>query len=96
MAYTEGEMIYHDYKKTARADYDNPYYTKGQDFTQLNRTELYEMLYFINHLGKIWNWTGNPTPGYQKAERLIRIKVPSSIRSHLGIQTWLEQNWKLL
>jgi hypothetical protein len=94
MSYTKSEMVYHDYKETAQADHDNPYYTRGQDYTELNRTELFEMLYFINHLGKLWKWSGNPTSNYQKIERLIRTKVPSSIRTHKGIQEWLEANWQ--
>jgi hypothetical protein len=93
MSYVESEMVYHDYKNTARADHDDPYYTKGQEHSELNRTELYEILYYINHLGKIWNWTGNPTSSYQKIERMIRMQVPSSIRTHKAIQVWLQNNW---
>ncbi len=94
MSYAESDMVYHDYKKTARADHDNPYYKYGQEGTELNRTELYEMLYFINHLGKLWNWNGANKASYQKIERLIRTQVPSSIRTHKAIQSWLETNWQ--
>jgi len=93
MSYTELDMVYHDYKRTAKADHDNPYYKHGQEGSELNRTELYEMLYFINHLGKIWKWAGNVKSSYQKIERLIRTKVPSNVRTHKSIRHWLETNW---
>lgn len=89
-------MLYDDgiyYKWTARADHDNPYYRHGSDATLLNRTEGYEVLYFINHIGaKYWN---PPTLGvYQKIERMIRYYVPSNIRSHKGVEDWIITNWQ--
>lgn len=49
MSFTKAEMLYDDgkyYKWSAKADHDNPYYTKGTDHSELNRTEGYEVLYF--------------------------------------------------
>lgn len=51
MAFVKSQMQY-KYEWTAGDDHDDPYYTKGTDHSELNRTEGYEMLYFINHLGK--------------------------------------------
>jgi hypothetical protein len=54
MAYTKDQMVYKDYKWSARADHDNPKIIGGTDHAELNRTEGYEMLYFINSLAKTW------------------------------------------
>jgi len=80
------------YKWTARADHDNPYYTKGTDHSELNRTEGYEVLYFINHLGEK-RWKNPNLATYQKIERIIRYSVPSNIRTHKKIEDWIILNW---
>lgn len=43
-------MLYDDgyYKWSAGPDHDNPYYTRRADYSELNRTEGYKVLYFIN------------------------------------------------
>lgn len=85
-------MIYDDYKWNAAADKDNPYYRNGSDHTLLNRTEGYEVLYFINHLSeKLWTTTAS-TYRYNQLEKLIRIH-PTNIRSHLNVETWIIANW---
>jgi hypothetical protein len=53
MTFTKSDMLYDNgpyYKSTARADHDNPYYSKGTDHSELSRTEGYEVLYFVNDL----------------------------------------------
>jgi len=96
MSYLRSQMLYDDgkhYKWNAKADHDNPYYTKGADYSELNRTEGYEVLYFINHIGKE-HWSSQPTVGtYQKIERMIRYEVPSNIKTHKQIAGWIVQNW---
>lgn len=96
MSYNRSEMLYDDgqyYKWTARADHDNPYYVNGTDHSELNRTEGYEVLYFINHIGKIhWNNTPNLAT-YNKIERMIRFSVPSYIKTHKKIADWIIANW---
>lgn len=98
MPYNKADMLYDNgsyYKWSARADHDNPYYTRGQDYTQLNRTEGYEVLYFINHLGEK-HWPANSRPNlatYQKIERMIRYSVPGDIRTHAKIAEWIVSNW---
>jgi hypothetical protein len=95
MSYTRAQMLYDDgkyYKWIAVADHDNPYYRKGADYSELNRTEGYEVLYFINHLGdKYWD---EPTLStYQKIERMIRFDIPSDIRTHKKVADWIVANW---
>lgn len=89
-------MLYNDgkyYKWTAKADHDNPYYTKGTDHSELNRTEGYEVLYFINHIGTK-HWRSEPNEStYQKIERMIRYSVPGNIRTHKKVADWIIENW---
>ena len=96
MEYTKGDMLYDDgsyYKWQAKADHDNPYYIKGTDHSELNRTEGYEILYYINHLSKIL-WKSHPGKvACQKMEKMIRYDVPKDIRTHKKIQDWIVANW---
>ncbi len=97
MSYTRAEMLYDDgkhYKWTARADHDNPYYIKGTDHSELNRTEGYEVLYFINHIGKKdWVTTPPNLATYHKIEKTIRYSVPTNIRTHKKVEDWIITNW---
>lgn len=93
MAFLRSQMLY-PYKWTAKDDSDNPYYRGGSDRAQLNREEGYEVLYFINHLGKK-HWTNEPSLGtYQKVEQMIKTSVPSDIRKRELIANWIIENWK--
>lgn len=77
MAYTKSEMLYNDYKWQAKAAVDNPYYTKGIDYSEINKAEGYEVLYFLNHIGKKC-WSNEPdVTTYQKMERILRTAVPA-------------------
>lgn len=97
MTFKKSEMLYDDgvyYKWRASADHDNPYYKKGLDWSELNRTEGYEVLYFINHVVEKWSWTG--TPGiaeYKKIEKMIRYSVPTGIKTHKQVEDWIKANW---
>ena len=88
MLYDDG----HYYKWTARADHDNPKYTGGTDRAELNRTEGYEVLPFINHLGIMINSRAT-TVIYQKIEQMLRYDVPHNIRTHVKIREWIIANW---
>jgi hypothetical protein len=94
--YTRGQMYYQDYRWTARADHDNPKIIAGTDYAELNRTEGYEMLYFINSLARTWNWTNVLISSYQHLERVIKEEVPTNIRTHSGIRDWIASNYKSL
>lgn len=104
MKMTKANMLYDDgnhYKWKAAADHDNPYYRGGTDHSELNRTEGYEVLYFINHLAGTWRWTNSagelvePTlSSLQKIEKMIRYHVPTPIRKREQIAAWILSNWK--
>lgn len=93
MNYQKSQMVYSDYKWTARADHDNPKFIGAQEAAMLNRQEGYEMLYFINSLALTWKWNDN-LASRQNLERIIKEKVPSNIRTHGAIKTWLTENYK--
>jgi len=92
--YKKADMLYHDYSWTAQADHDNPKIIREQDYSMLNRSEGYEMLYFINSLGRTWNWAVDDLVAYRKLEKTIRTLVPVNIRTHSAIKSWIEQNYK--
>ena|SRR5665213_2065384 len=97
MTYEKSQMLYDDgkyYKWQAKADHDNPYYTKGTDYSELNRTEGYEVLYFINHIAKK-HWTGPPAnlPTLRKIEKMIRYDVPAADKTHKKVADWIITNW---
>lgn len=81
-------LAFQGYKWHARADRDNPQIIGAQDHSEWNRTEGYEMLYFINSLAKTWNWNDNLS-SYQHLEQIIRNEVPSIIRTHPAIKDWI-------
>lgn len=92
--FNKSDMVYTDYKWTAKADFDNPKIIGGNDHSELNRTEGYEMLYYIRSLAKTWNWKDDAIKACQKLEKTIRSIVPDTIRTHIEIKTWIEHNFK--
>jgi len=70
---------------------DNPALRGTPDNDMLNRTEWYEMLYFVN---KFANTSGNSSAIIaKKTERLIKKHLPADIRSHANVTKWLLENW---
>lgn len=84
------DLVYNDYKWSAYPD-DNPHVTGGLDHTQLNRHEGYEILYFINAYMKEKGFSA--TSAGHKIEKMIREKVPHSIRNQKEIKEWIDKNW---
>ncbi len=97
MKFPRLEMRYDNgtyYKWTANADHDNPYYKGGKDHRELNRTEGYEVQYFIEHtVGKI-TWSGTPSVAdCRKIEKMIRHDVPSDLKKRELIYDWIRTNY---
>ena len=96
--FKRSEMLYNDgkyYKWTAAADQDNPNYRHGTDRKELDRTEGYEVLPFINKVGDDY-WAVNTRPtleAYQKIEKMIRYDVPSKTQDREEIAQWIIDNW---
>ena len=90
MAYSRSEMVYHDYRWTARPE-DNPNFRGGADHVEFNRKEGYEVLYTIN---KFMEKNGlSSTMAGQKAERLIHDELPSRTYTHSELWVWLKSKW---
>ena len=85
------DLYFIDYSWTTLAS-DNPKITGKPDSTLLNRMEGYEILYFINKLCELWNFTNKSLA--TKIERMIRDEVPSNIHSQENIMKWISDNWK--
>lgn len=92
--FAKKDLIFTDYKWTAVADLDNPKIVGNPDNTLLNRTEGYEMIYYIRSLAKSWDWPDDAIKAYQKLEKTIRTKVPETIRTHGEIKSWIQSNFK--
>ena len=98
MTFPKSQMQYDDgkyYKWTANADHDNPYYKGGKDHKELNRTEGYEVQYFIEHTVDKITWKGTPSLSEcKKMEKMIRYDVPSNLKKRELIYDWIVQNYK--
>lgn len=94
MAFVRSQMLYDDgkyYKWPAKADHDNPYYKQGTDHSEINKTEGYEVLYFLNYIGKK-RWENPNTATYQKMERILREHVPAK-STHKKAEEFIVTNW---
>jgi hypothetical protein len=75
---------------------DDPSKRNSPDSKELNRSEWYEVLYFIN---KFANENSNPSTLQnqvgvaKKAERLIHRYLPGDQRSLVNVTSWLLNNW---
>ena len=96
MPYKKSDMVYQDYKWTAKADHDNPMFIEAQERSELNRSEGYEMLHFINSLITTWNWKEPYLQAAHNLEKVIREEVPSNIRTRLKIKQWITEKYKVL
>ena len=94
MEYIKSQMVFKDYKWNASSDHDNPRFIGAQERSMLNRSEGYEMLWFINSLAKTWSWTNVALSSYQHLERIIRENVPSNIRTHIAIRQWIANRYE--
>ena len=95
MGFTKSDLYYNDYIWTTKYNNDDPRVTGEPDSTLLSRKEGWEMLYFVNKLAKVWNWSEPVSvSSYRKIERSVREYVPNSIRSQEGIRKWIEVNYR--
>lgn len=67
---------------------DDPRIVGHPDSTFLNRHEGYEVLHFLNSVC-------DSLAGAMKAERMIRIGLPGTVRSRGNVFRWLQANWHL-
>ena len=89
--FTRDDLAYPGYKHSAWPD-DDPRLTGKPDSTMLNRSESYEMVYFINRymLGKGWKQKGT----FNKIEAYLKEHKADS-KSHAFWREELDKNFKL-
>jgi hypothetical protein len=93
--FTKTDLTAFTYKETARADHDDPNFRSAPDSTELNRTEAYEVVRFMNWFvtkvnkagGEPWTKADGP-----KLERLIQAH-PGTTRKFIPIKDWMLANW---
>lgn len=93
--FKQSDMLYDDgkyYKWTAFEDKDNPFVRDGKEAKELNRTEGYEVLYFINNNLKVS--PTNAVKTCQKIEKMIRYNVPSDLKDRTEIVKWIIDNYE--
>jgi hypothetical protein len=88
---SKADLFYKDYKWTAYPT-DDPRITGKPDSTLLNRHEGYEVLYFLNKFAEKHGLKEKASA--TKAEKMIRIELPSTSRSQENVAKWLVENWK--
>lgn len=90
--FKDSDLAYKDYKWEAKLDDDNPKLTGKPDSTMLNRTEGYEMVYFINRYMEKNGWKQSGTG--KKIEKYLRTSNYTS-KSHAFWIKELNDNFKL-
>ena len=86
MTYKKSDMVFTDYQWTAKADHDNPKIIGGADRSELNRTEGYEMLYFLNSLAHSWQWNNVGVGSYQHLEKSFGSKYRIASVPKVGLK----------
>lgn len=92
MALLNANDLQFNYSWTVIAS-DDARVTGVPDSVLLNRSEGYEVLYFLNRLAQASKWT-EKEPAL-KAERMINNHLPGNVRSHSNVWQWLVNNWQL-
>ncbi len=91
MKYDKTQMFYRDYKWKTPENYDNPFIKKGKEQKEMDRTNGYEVLHFINELVPKY-WPAN-VRNCQRIEAMIRNTVPQFIKDKKRIENWIINNW---
>jgi len=86
----KADLMY-DYVWSTQYTHDDPKVTGAPDSTLLNRTEGWEVKYFINKFAEIHNLK-NKFEGL-KIEEMIKNQIPKNIHRQDEIKEWIENNW---
>lgn len=96
MPFNRSDMRYDKegyYKWTAPQDQDNPAVRGGIDRKEINRTEGYEVLGFLNRLADKQPALISDATAFQKAERMLRYHVPPK-STHQAAADCIVNNWQ--
>lgn len=88
--FNKSDLLCKDYNWSTKYTNDDPRITGKPDSNLLNKSEGYEVLYFINKFAEKHNLGKSEC---LKAEMKIKNEMPSSIRSQIDTLYWLEINW---
>ncbi len=92
MAYKKEEMIYHDYYWGMVYEAIDPHISGEFDDTVLRRTAGKELLYFVNRYGSTWQGNGDVTESFRKLEKMIRDKVPQTVKTQQDVKKWIDNH----
>ena len=97
MAYNKSDMYYNNYSWTA-INGDDPRVSGEPDSTLLNRSEGYEMLYFVNKFIEKHPYMpgGNPNRAGRVIEFIIKNRISTDIRSQKNIEDFIVEYWNSL
>jgi len=93
MAYIKNDMVFFDYKWNEKEKINDAKSIGVDEQAELNRTEGFEMLNYINSLAKTWGWKTDNMSSFRNLERIIRMEVPGDIQTHADILAWLQNNY---
>jgi len=93
MAYIKNDMVFFDYNWDEKRRNNEVKSIGVNEQAELNRTEGFEMLNYINSLAKTWGWETDNMSSFRHLERIIRREVPEDIQTHADILTWLQDNY---
>jgi len=93
MAYIKNDMVFFDYRWDEKEKINEVKSIGVNEQVELNRTEGFEMLNYINSLAKTWGWKTDNMSSFRHLERIIRREVPEDIQTHADILTWLQDNY---
>ena len=93
MAYIKNDMVFFDYNWNEKRRNNEVKSIGVNEQAELDRSEGFEMLDYINSLAKTWGWETDNMSSFRQLERIIRKEVPEDIQTHADILTWLQDNY---
>ena len=85
------DMYYTDYYWTD-FNTNHPKISGKLDETKFNRNEGNEVLYLIHKIITLWDFT--KMESCIKLERIIKEKLPQTVKTQIETVTWIQINWK--
>jgi hypothetical protein len=89
--FTKQDMFYDDYTWSNYAP-NNPKISGKIDDTKFNCNEGQEVLYLINKIRELWDFS--KIESWIKIERIIRERLPNNITTQEDTVTWIQINWR--
>jgi hypothetical protein len=89
--FNKHNLYYTDYTWTDYAP-NNPKISGLLDNTKFNRNEGLEVLYLINKMIHLWDFT--KIESCTKMEHIIKEKLPTTIITQEETAIWIQINWK--